>query len=166
MKVAIGKYHFLKNNFHFPKMASFEARLILISRLLGKVEIDSTNFGVIFQTWFLCLPLHLILLTIRFYFSTYGKHFNKSEDSKFREKAVTLSWQTWVLCLLIWRQFLCWVRAHFGKNGNYVLKSDSSLINFAKAGPLFLINLDQSWIFLNDSALFKMKVMFLKMPMT
>jgi len=50
VKVAIGKCHFLKNKFHISKMASFEAKHIFIARLLGKVEILLTNFGVIFQT--------------------------------------------------------------------------------------------------------------------
>ena len=166
MKVAFGKCHFLKNYFHFSKMARFEAEHMLIARLLGKVEIWLKNFGVIFQTWFLCSSLSFVLLTSRFYFSTFGKHFNKSEDSKFRQKAVTVrleninlmfrsleaislmcfcpSWQKWKLCSEKWFQFI-----QLGKSWPPVLDWSWSILNILE------------WF-----SLFKMKVMFFKMTMT
>ena len=88
VKVAIGECHFLKNNFQFSKMASFEAQLKLISWLFGKVENSLENLSVIFQIWFLCLLLHLTLLTIQFYFFKYEKYFSQIEDRQFRVKGV------------------------------------------------------------------------------
>ena len=49
VKVAIGECHFLNNNFHIPKMASFVPQLLLKSRLLGKVKNSFNKLGAIFQ---------------------------------------------------------------------------------------------------------------------